>query len=134
MIPDRLQYFLEHFWIDKHFHQIWTLGARIYYQNTSTNTRKLWGHPGNILFVISQLSGNPTKMTLRFETQIWDSDFEFFETQICKENIVPGWFHILSNIFWGILVPPKINKVGFEALRHVKTLRNHEIWSFRPLR
>ena len=74
------------------------------------------------------------KSRLRFETHIWDSDFEFFETQICKENIFPRWFHILSNIFWGILVYPKINKVGFGALRHVKTLRNHEIWSFRPLR
>ena len=45
MIPDRLQYFLEHFWIDQKCDQIWTLGPRIYYQNTSNNTRNY----GNIL-------------------------------------------------------------------------------------
>ena len=26
MIPDQLQYFLEHFWIDQQRDQIWTLG------------------------------------------------------------------------------------------------------------
>ena len=45
MIPDRLQKFLEHFWIDQKSDQIWTVGPRIYYQNTAKNTRKY----GNIL-------------------------------------------------------------------------------------
>ena len=34
MIPDRLQYFLEHFWTDQQCDHIWTLGPRIYHQNT----------------------------------------------------------------------------------------------------
>ena len=45
MIPDRLQYFLEHVWIDRKCDRIWTLGARIYYQNTST----IQENDGNIL-------------------------------------------------------------------------------------
>ena len=45
MIPDRLQYFLEDFWNDKKCDQIWTLGPRIYHQNTSKNTRQIWKHP-----------------------------------------------------------------------------------------
>ena len=45
MIPDRLQYFLEHFWKDQTCDQIWTLGPHIYHQNTSRNIRKLWKHP-----------------------------------------------------------------------------------------
>ena len=40
MIPGRLQYFLKYFWIGQKCDQIWTLGARIYYQNTSKNTKK----------------------------------------------------------------------------------------------
>ena len=37
MIPDRLQYFLEHFGNDQKCDQIWTLGPRIYHQNISKN-------------------------------------------------------------------------------------------------
>ena len=33
MIPDRLQYFLEHVWIDQECDQIWTLGPRIYHKH-----------------------------------------------------------------------------------------------------
>ena len=50
MIPDRLGYFLEHFWIDQQFHQIWTLGAHIYYQNTSKHTRKYGNILRNLIF------------------------------------------------------------------------------------
>ena len=64
----------------------------------------------------------------------WSDFFEIVDSQISIDNICPRCFHILSNIFWGILAYPKINKVGFEGLRHVKTLRNHEIWSFGPLK
>ena len=39
MIPDRLQYFQEHFWNDQDYDKIWTLGPRIYHQNISKNTR-----------------------------------------------------------------------------------------------
>ena len=45
MIPDRLQYFLEHFWIDQQCDQIWTHEPRIYYQNITTNKETY----GNIL-------------------------------------------------------------------------------------
>ena len=41
MIPDRLQYFLDYFWDDQTCDQIWTLGARIYHENTSNNTRNM---------------------------------------------------------------------------------------------
>ena len=41
MVPDRLQYFLEHFWIDQQNHQIWTLGARTYYQNIRKTTKNM---------------------------------------------------------------------------------------------
>ena len=34
MIPDRLQYILNDFWIDQKCDQIWSLGPRIYYENT----------------------------------------------------------------------------------------------------
>ena len=44
MIPDRLQYFLEHFRNDQKYDKIWTLGPRIYHQNLSTNPRKIWEH------------------------------------------------------------------------------------------
>ena len=49
MIPDRLQYFLEHFWIDQKCDQIWTLGPRICYQNISKKYKKIWGQPWHIL-------------------------------------------------------------------------------------
>ena len=42
MIPDRLGYFLNDFWNSENLVKIWTLGVRIYYQNTSQNTRKVW--------------------------------------------------------------------------------------------
>ena len=45
MIPDRLQYFFEHFWNDQKRDQILPLGPRIYHQNTTTNTGKIWEHP-----------------------------------------------------------------------------------------
>ena len=44
MMPDRLLYFLEHFWIDQQCDQIWTLGARIYHQNIANDTINSWGH------------------------------------------------------------------------------------------
>ena len=43
MIPNRLQYILEHFWNDRKCDQIRTLGARIYYQHISNNIRKHMG-------------------------------------------------------------------------------------------
>ena len=43
MIPDRLQYFWEHFWNDQKCDQLWTLGPHIHHQNTSNNTRKSMG-------------------------------------------------------------------------------------------
>ena len=49
MIPDRLQYFANDFWNDQKCDQIWTLGPCIHHQNTSTNTRKVWEHPWNII-------------------------------------------------------------------------------------
>ena len=52
MIPDRLQYFLEYFWINQKLDWIWTVGPGIYYQNTSNNIRKVWEHPWNIIFHI----------------------------------------------------------------------------------
>ena len=45
MIPDRLQYFLEHLWNDQKCNQIWTLGPCIYHPNTSNDTRNY----GNIV-------------------------------------------------------------------------------------
>ena len=54
MIHDRLQYFWDDFWNDQKRDQIWTLGPRIYHQNLSKNTRKIWEHPWGILFRISQ--------------------------------------------------------------------------------
>ena len=59
---------------------------------------------------------------------------EHFEYHISKDNIFPRCFHILSNILWGVLVSPKINKVGFGSRWQVKTLRNHGIWSFGLLK
>ena len=59
---------------------------------------------------------------------------KFFESQIDMNHIFPGCSHILWNKIWGILVFPKLNKEGFGSQKHVKTLRNHEIWSFRPLK
>ena len=49
MIPDRLQYVLEHFWNDQKCDRIWTFYPRIYRQNTSINTGKLWGGQGTKL-------------------------------------------------------------------------------------
>ena len=43
MIPDRLQYCLELFWIDQKRDQIWTLGPCIYHQNISKKLRKMMG-------------------------------------------------------------------------------------------
>ena len=45
MVPDRLQYFLEHFWNDQNCDEILTLGPRSYHQNTS----KIHEKYGNIL-------------------------------------------------------------------------------------
>ena len=44
-MADRFQYFLDDFLNDQKCDQIWTLGRRIYHQNTSRNTRKY----GNVL-------------------------------------------------------------------------------------
>ena len=52
MILDRLQYFSEHFGNDQKRDQIWTLGACIYHQNTSTNTRQIMGTSMNKIFHI----------------------------------------------------------------------------------
>ena len=53
MIPDRLQYFWEHFRNDQKYDQIWTLGPNIYHQNIQTNTRKY----GNILEIMKVVEG-----------------------------------------------------------------------------
>ena len=45
MVPDRLQYFLEHFGMDQSVHRIWTRWSGIYYQNISNNIRTF----GNVL-------------------------------------------------------------------------------------
>ena len=45
MIPDRLQYFLEDFWIDQKCDQIWTRGARI----ITKILQKIQENDGNIL-------------------------------------------------------------------------------------
>ena len=50
MIPDRLQYFLEHFWKEQKCDQIWTLGHRSYHQNTSTIPEYM-GTSLNIFFI-----------------------------------------------------------------------------------
>ena len=50
MIPDGLQYFSEHFWIDQNCDQNSTLGPRIYHQSIS-KTQETYGHIlGNIIF------------------------------------------------------------------------------------
>ena len=41
--PDRLQYFLEHFWIEQRCDQIWSLGPRIYHKNKLNNARNYGG-------------------------------------------------------------------------------------------
>ena len=51
MIPDRLQYFLEHVWIDQKRDQIWTLGPRIHYQNIQTIQEIMVTSLNNIMFV-----------------------------------------------------------------------------------
>ena len=60
--------------------------------------------------------------------------FESFECQISIDNIFPGCSHIFSNVLWGILAFPKLNKTGLGSQKHVKTLRNHENWGFWPLK
>ena len=65
--PDLLQYFLDGFGNFENVVKIWTRGPPIYYPNVSKNTRKLWNHPGKILFV-----------------SIWDSPFfENFRKLVC---------------------------------------------------
>ena len=51
MLPDRLQYFFNDFWNFENFVKNWTRSAPNYYQNATKDTRKIWEHPGNILFV-----------------------------------------------------------------------------------
>ena len=46
MIPDRLGYFLDDFRNFENVHKIWTRRPPSYHQNSSNDTRKLWGHPG----------------------------------------------------------------------------------------
>ena len=45
MLPDRLQYLLEHFWNDQKCDQIWNLGPRIYHQNIKQIQEEIWEHP-----------------------------------------------------------------------------------------
>ena len=52
MIPDRLQYFLEHFWNDQKCDQIWTIGPRIYHQNISKIQDMYGGILEHIMFHI----------------------------------------------------------------------------------
>ena len=48
-VPDIFQYSFGHFWNFDNFVNIWTRGPPIYYQNTSTDTRKIWERSWNIL-------------------------------------------------------------------------------------
>ena len=75
MIPDRFHYFLDDFWNFENLGNIWTRSPPNYYQNASTNTRKIWEHPGNILSV-----------------QIWDSFvFGKFSKMYVIENMFCFW-------------------------------------------
>ena len=50
----------------EHLVKIWTRGPPNYYQNASTNTRKIWSHLGQILFM-----------------SIWDSKKRFVRKNVC---------------------------------------------------
>ena len=67
MIPDRLQYFLEHFWNDQKCDKLWTLGPHIYHKNISKDTRKM-GHPWQILCFRSECSVRMTRIELGMST------------------------------------------------------------------
>ena len=55
MLPDRLQYFWEHFWNDQKCDQIWNLGPHNHQQNNSKNIRKLRGTSLNTFFISENL-------------------------------------------------------------------------------
>ena len=64
----------------------------------------------------------------------WSRIFDFFGSHICKDHICPGCSQNFSWFFLGVLASPKINKVGFGSRWHVKSLRNHEMLSFGPIK
>ena len=60
MIPDGLQYFLEHFWDDQQCDQICTLGPRIYHKITS-KIQEIMGALLNIFFMSDNVEGMYTQ-------------------------------------------------------------------------
>ena len=64
MIPDRLQYFLKHFWNDQKLDQIWTLGPRIYHQKIFNEYKENYGSSlTKYYFHISNINFRQTKIT-----------------------------------------------------------------------
>ena len=55
MDPDRLQYFLAHFWDDQKCEQIWILGPGIYHKNTLKIQEDMGASLNNIIFISENL-------------------------------------------------------------------------------
>ena len=122
MIPDRLQYFLEHFCIDQRCDQIWTLGPRIYYQNTSTNTRTIWEHPWQVLFFqyVNLTSWKFRKVSVSSCSKLCVFGFELLEFEIWSFEIwqLKNWqFGIVNN--WNSKFQ-KCEKINFRKMKCCK--------------
>ena len=71
MIPDRLQYILEHLWNDQECDQIWTIGPHIYHQNISKHTRNI-GTPLKIIMFINLAIWNFENIKRYMYQTVWN--------------------------------------------------------------
>ena len=128
MFPGRLQCFLEHFWNDRKCDQIWTLGPRIYHQNISNNTRKLWGASLKILLSISE-NMKFCKCWKVYVHNFWNVTIWFFENWKVERGI---WNLEIENLEMGHL---KIDHWQLASLSNLQMLkckfeiRKYEIWN-----
>ena len=112
MMPDRLQYCLEHFWNDQQCDQIWILGPRIYDKFISTTARTLWEHLWNISFSYLRIWNyeivwRSVNLLFRFmfRWKLLCLDFVFWKFGICKFEICNMRFTIRNLTLWKCEIP-----------------------------
>ena len=137
MISDRLQYFLNDFWNDPKCDQIWTVGPRIYHQNTSKNTRIYVDIFENYYFVISEnlKFWNLWKVYVPNLLELWNLEFLKWKYGTWKFDICKFWnLKILK--FWKM----KILKFGNWKAWELETcnletwnLANCKFWKFENM-
>ena len=113
MIPDRLLYFLEHFWNDQKCAQIWIPGPRIYHQKCFNEYKKIVGASLNNIIVSyqriwkSEIVGRCVYLSFQFSyflisyaLKIWNFEILLTWYQDLLQNIKGHFRNVEMLIIW----------------------------------